>query len=224
MSSIAANVERVRDRICTAAVRAGRDPDAVHLVAVSKTVGVEQIAEAVAVGVRDFGENYVQDAVAKKPHLGPDVRWHFIGHLQTNKARQVAGSFALIHSLDSVRLAVELGRRAASAGITQDVLIEVRLDPDGAKTGIEPSHLPELADAVAGIGSVRLLGLMGMAPIVPDPELARPHFAALRGMLDLLPASARQVLSMGMTGDFEAAILEGATHVRVGTAVFGPRA
>jgi pyridoxal phosphate enzyme (YggS family) len=223
VSGIAANVARVRDRIAAAAVRAGRSPADVCLIAVSKTVGLDAVREAAAAGARDFGENYVQDARAKLAAPGLDVRWHFIGHLQTNKARYVAGAFALVHSVDSVRLAEELGRRAAMSGVVQDVLIEVRLDAAGAKTGVEPDGVAGLAESIAGAPGLRLQGLMGMAPIVTEGEHARPHFAALRGMLDLLPAGSGRVLSMGMTGDFEAAIAEGATHVRVGTAIFGPR-
>ena len=223
MSGIAANVARVRDRIAAAAVRAGRSPADVCLIAVSKTVGLDAVREAAAAGARDFGENYVQDARAKLAAPGLDVRWHFIGHLQTNKARYVAGAFALVHSVDSVRLAEELGRRAAMSGVVKDVLIEVSLDAAGAKTGVEPDGVAGLAESIAGAPGLRLQGLMGMAPIVTEGEHARPHFAALRGMLDLLPAGSGRVLSMGMTGDFEAAIAEGATHVRVGTAIFGPR-
>ncbi len=224
MSAIAANVERVRDRIADAAQRSGRDPRSICLVAVSKTVGIEAIREAIAAGVGDLGENYVQDALAKIGEVGADVRWHFIGHLQTNKARQIVGKFSLVHSVDSERLAIELNRRADAAGIVQDVLVEVRLDPTGAKTGVDPEGLDALAECIEGLSALRLRGLMGMAPIVSDPDQARPHFAGLRAMLERLPLGSRDILSMGMTGDFEAAIVEGATHVRVGTAIFGPRA
>jgi pyridoxal phosphate enzyme (YggS family) len=224
MSAIAERIERVRERIQDAAIAAGRDAGEICLIAVSKTVGVEAVREAWEAGVRDFGENYVQDARTKIGCIDPDVRWHFIGHLQTNKARYVAGTFALVHSVDSERLAMELNHRAGLAGVVQDVLIEVRLDLEGAKTGVLPSDLSELVDRVGELPSLRLCGLMGMAPIVADPEQARPHFARLRGLLDTLPVESRKVLSMGMTADFEAAIREGATHVRIGTAIFGPRA
>lgn len=223
MSPVAENILRVRERIHRAAERAGRGPDEVTLIAVSKTVDADRIREAYAAGVADFGENYVQDAIRKLSVLPGDLRWHFIGHLQTNKVRHVVGAFALVHSLDSARLADEMDRRAAARGIVQDVLIEVRLDPEGAKTGVEPDRFGELVDHVAGLPALRLAGLMGMAPIVEDPEAARPHFARLRSMMERLPESSRRILSMGMTSDFEAAIMEGATHVRIGTAIFGPR-
>ena len=229
MTAVGANIERVRERISAAALKAGRNPEEICLIAVSKNVGVEDILAATAAGIRDFGENYVQDALPKLGKTGPDVRWHFIGHLPTNKARQVVGAFALIHSVDSERLAIELNKRAASvgepnsAGVVQDILIEVRLDPNGSKTGVDPQQLDSLCACIEGLPFLRLRGLMGMAPIVPDPEMARPYFARLRGLLDRLPASSRQFLSMGMTADFDAAILEGATHVRIGTAIFGPR-
>jgi len=223
VSVIGANILHVRERIAAAAGRIGRDPGDICLIAVSKTIGVEAVRSAVEAGIRDFGENYVQEAMIKIGSFGSDIRWHFIGHLQTNKARQVVGAFALVHSVDSDRIAVELNKRALAAGIVQDVLIEVRLDPEGAKTGVEPDSLGALADCVGQLPGLRLRGLMGIAPVVSDPDHARPHFARLRGLLDCLPPQCRAILSMGMTGDFEPAIMEGATHVRIGTAIFGPR-
>jgi len=224
MDRVADRLEEVRRRIARAAERAGRAPDEVRLVAVSKTIGIERIREAVEAGHRDFGENYVQEAREKLPAFGPEIRWHFIGHLQSNKARNVVGAFALIHSVDSETLAGEIQKRAAAAGIVQDVLIEVRLDPAATKTGVEPEALDRLVDRVRTLPNVRLLGLMGMPPLFADPEDARPGFRLLRELLDALPPESRRELSMGMSSDFEVAIEEGATLVRVGTAIFGPRA
>ncbi len=224
MDRVADRLEEVRRRIARAAERAGRAPDEVRLVAVSKTIGIERIREAVEAGHRDFGENYVQEAREKLPAFGPEIRWHFIGHLQSNKARNVVGAFALIHSVDSETLAGEIQKRAAAAGIVQDVLIEVRLDPAATKTGVEPEALDRLVDRVRTLPNVRLLGLMGMPPLFADPEDARPGFRLLRELLDAVPPESRRELSMGMSSDFEVAIEEGATLVRVGTAIFGPRA
>lgn len=221
--TIAERAAAVRQRILAAAERAGRDPGSIRLVAVSKTVEADRVREAYEAGLTDFGENYVQEALRKIRELGPGPVWHFIGHLQRNKARHAVGAFRLIHSVDSVALAQELQKRAANAGLNQDVLIEVRLDPAATKTGVDPDELPELARAVAACPNLRLRGLMGMPPLFPDPEEARPCFRLLRQLLGVLPEEARVELSMGMSADFEVAIEEGATIVRVGTAIFGPR-
>lgn len=223
MATTAERIADVQARITDAARRSGRSPEEVTLVAVTKTVPVERIREAVEAGLKDFGENYVQEALPKLAALGNDVRWHFIGHLQSNKARLVAGAFALIHSLDSVALAEELNKRAANAGVTQNVLIEVRLDPAETKTGVLPEELGVLTDTVMALPHLRLQGLMGMPPLFADPEESRPYFAHLRELSEILPEGARRELSMGMSTDFEVAIEEGATIVRVGTAIFGPR-
>jgi PLP dependent protein len=223
MTFIAENIARVRDRIVRAAEKSGRDPSGITLVAVTKTVNVERIGEAVQAGVTDLGENYYQEARDKLPLFGPEVRWHFIGHLQTNKAKYVAGRFPLVQSVDSEALAQELGRRAVQAGGVQDVLIEVKLDPVTTKFGVEPERALDLAARVAEIPGVGLKGLMGMAPFSENPDSARPFFRTLHGLFAGLPATQRQVLSMGMTGDFETAIEEGATLVRIGTAIFGSR-
>lgn len=223
MFSIADNVAHVQERIAQAAERAGRDPAGITLVAVSKMVEPARIREAVEAGIRDLGENYYQEAREKMTLLGPDIRWHFIGHLQTNKAKHVVGRFALVHSVDSEVLARELGRRAQAAGIVQPVLIEVKLDPATTKFGVEPDAAWSLVERVAQTSGLQLCGLMGMAPWGEKAEAARPHFARLRGLFERLPAECRQTLSMGMTADFEVAIEEGATLVRIGTAIFGRR-
>lgn len=223
MDTVAERVEEVRRRVAQAAVRSGRAPDSVRLVAVSKTIGVGLIGQAVAAGVRDFGENYVQEAREKLPEFGRDVRWHFIGHLQSNKARHVVGAFALIHSVDSLSLAREISKRAVAIGVAQDVLIEVRLDPAATKAGVDPADAPLLAEAVLDMPGIRLRGLMGMPPLCSDPEAVRPHFRQLAALRADMPGGCGDELSMGMSGDFEVAIEEGATLVRVGTAIFGPR-
>jgi hypothetical protein len=225
-SDIAANIMRVRERMERAAQRAGRSETEMTLIAVSKKMPPEYVAAAYAAGVRHYGESYVQEAIAKLAspalHL-PGIVWHFIGHLQSNKARDVVGRFALIHSVDSVALARELARRSQLSGQPTAILLEIKLDPAGTKFGIDPARLPEIADSVLQLQGVQLCGLMGMAPYDEEPERARPYFRRLRGLYEQLPPGARQTLSMGMTGDFEVAIEEGATHVRIGTAIFGRR-
>jgi pyridoxal phosphate enzyme (YggS family) len=226
MTEIAANVERVRARIAQAAERVGRATEDITLIAVSKTMPPEDVAAAYGAGVRHFGENYVQEAVSKLAAAEldlPDLQWHFIGHLQSNKVRDVVGRFTLIHSVDTVALAREIARRAQRAGVTVPILLEVKLDQAGAKFGFDPDRTSEAAAEVMPLAGVKLCGLMGMAPFGADPELSRPHFRLLRQRFTQLPAEAQQTLSMGMTGDFEVAIEEGATHVRIGTAIFGKR-
>jgi PLP dependent protein len=223
MSTIAENIAAVRERISRAADRAGRDGASITLCAVTKTVAPERVAEAVAAGITDLGENYYQEARAKLPLFGPDVRWHFIGHLQSNKARYVAGRFALIQSIGSLRLAVELDRRAEVAGIVQPVLIEVKLDEAEAKSGVDPGETHVLAEQIGFLPHLMLRGLMGMPPLGRAPEESRPYFSRLRGLYEALPPVNRSVLSMGMTADFEIGIEEGATLVRVGTGIFGFR-
>ena len=220
----------VKRRMAAACVRAGRAPDSVRLVAVSKFHPASDIAALAAAGQRDFGESYAQEALAKQDALvDQDILWHFIGGLQTKKARQVVGRFALIHSLDSEKLARELAKRAREERILQPVLIEVNMGEE-QKAGVEESDLISLAELavslkVQGCG-LDLRGLMCLPPVFDDPEEARSAFAYLRELRDDL-ASRLGVplpeLSMGMTGDFEAAIEEGATIVRVGTSIFGPR-
>jgi len=223
MGTIAENVARVRDRIAEAAGRSGRRPEDVRLIAVTKTVPVERVREALDAGLRDFGENYVQEALPKIREIGETARWHFVGHLQSNKAKFVVGTFALVHSVDSVALARELDKRAGNAGVVQDVLIEVRLDPAETKTGVEAADLDRLVEATMGLPHLRLRGLMGMPPFFADPEQARPYFRRLKELSERLPTECGRELSMGMSADFEVAVEEGATMVRVGTAIFGPR-
>lgn len=228
MNLIADNLQHIQDRIAAAARRVGRSPDDVQLVAVSKTVDLARIRQAIAAGVRILGENYLQEARAKIETLGNAVHWHFIGHLQTNKATAVVARFDLIHSVDRLKLARALDRAAQKQGKVQDILLEVNLAQEASKSGFAPEAAPELLEAVAALPHLRVRGLMTMPPWFTESEDARPYFRALRELRDRLAAHARPgvnltELSMGMSGDFEVAIEEGATLVRIGTAIFGPR-
>ncbi len=223
MSTIADRLARVRERVVAAAARAGRAADSVTLVAVAKTHPAEAVRAALAAGARDLGENYVQELRGKQALLGElgDVRWHFIGKLQKNKAKDVVGRVALVHTVDDAELAQVLARRAAAAGVVQDVLVEVNVGGEAQKAGVAPAALPALLDAIAALpAGVRCVGLMTIPPPAHAPEDNRVHFRALAG---LARAHALPVLSMGMSDDFEVAIEEGATHVRVGTSIFGVR-
>ncbi len=226
---ISENVEKIRTRIAGACARAGRDPREVTLVAVTKTFPPEVVREAVRAGIPDIGENYVQELLEKRDVLAAeDVRWHFIGHLQTNKVKQIAGWVAMVHALDSPALAAELERRGAQAGRVIDCLIEVNTTGEGSKFGVSPEKTIDLVRSLAGLRNVRLAGLMTIGPFLPDPEGSRPMFRTLRELRDEAarlgqPNAGMEHLSMGMTGDFEVAIEEGATMVRIGTALFGRR-
>ncbi|MFN2568231.1 MAG: YggS family pyridoxal phosphate-dependent enzyme [Candidatus Dormibacteria bacterium] len=218
LSAIAA----VRRRLQQAADRGHRDPSAVTLVAVTKTVEVSRMAQAIAFGLTDIGENRVQEAVAKRAELGSPARWHLIGHLQTNKARQAAITFDAVHSIDSSRVAIALDRHRPPSAEALEVLIEVELTGIPGRSGVVAAGLRELVAAVAELGRLRLTGLMTVAPPAPHPEAARPYFRRLRELRDeLMPELGR--LSMGMSDDFEVAVEEGATLVRVGRAIFGAR-
>ncbi len=221
--SIADNLLRVRERIAAAAQRVGRNPHDVTLVAVTKTVDAAVILEAIAAGVTDIGENYVQDSLEKHNVIGDRIRWHMIGHLQRNKAGRAVRIFDLIQSVDSLSLAQEIGKRASSMGKVQEVLIEVNISGEESKTGVHPDEALELAGNSAQVAGVKVLGMMGIAPFTDDAAAVRRSFALLRNLWDALPDENRRWLSMGMTSDFEAAIEEGSNMVRVGTAIFGPR-
>ncbi|MDP9069055.1 MAG: YggS family pyridoxal phosphate-dependent enzyme [Actinomycetota bacterium] len=224
--SVSRRYEEVRARVAAAAERGGRSGDEVTLVAVSKGFPGDVVAEAVRAGAVHLGENRVQELREKAIAFPTGVRWHFIGHLQTNKARQVVGVASLIHSVDRLALADELARRARIRGVAQDVLIEVNVSGEATKHGIEPAAAPALAEQVAALDPLVVRGFMTMAPLSPEPEESRPYFAELRELRDRVEAvvpSATE-LSMGMTRDFEVGVEEGATLVRVGEAIFGPRA
>jgi pyridoxal phosphate enzyme (YggS family) len=223
-----ARLERVNNRIREAAVRAGRAPEGVRLVAVSKTIPPQRIREAVGAGVFILGENYIQEARDKIEALEDHpVSWHFIGHLQSNKAKYAVRLFDLVHTVDSIKLARELDRQAAKRDKTQQVLLQVNISEETTKSGVSVEQVLPLARAVSGMDHLRLKGLMTMPPFFDQPDRARPYFAALRQLRDRLlselEAEALGELSMGMTGDFEVAVEEGATLVRIGTAIFGER-
>ncbi|MDP2992014.1 MAG: YggS family pyridoxal phosphate-dependent enzyme [Deltaproteobacteria bacterium] len=222
------NIDAVQKKISEAAGRAGRDPSGVKLLAVSKTVPVARLREAISYGLKLFGENYVQEARAKIKEVGPGVSWHFIGRLQTNKAKYAVRLFDLIHSLDNEELAIELNRRAAAVPRIMPVLIEVNLSGEENKGGIAPDTLLPFLEKVAVLPNLSVRGLMTMPPFFADPEKARPYFRHLKDLgeeirVRNIPNIRLEELSMGMTGDFEVAVEEGATIVRIGTALFGPR-
>ena len=229
-AQIAERAERVHERIARAAVRAGRQPSEVTLVAVTKTRPLATVRAAVAAGLRDLGENRVGELVDKSDALpgvsaGGAVRWHLIGSLQRNKARDAAARADLFHALDSPRLADALSQKAVEAGRVLDVLIQANISGEDAKHGVAPEAVPDLLAYAAGCDGLRPVGLMGMAAFVDDADglerVVRPAFRRLRALYDA--ADGLSVLSMGMSGDLEVAVEEGATHVRVGTALFGPR-
>lgn len=225
MATIKENYLNVRERIEKAARKVGRNPEEIKLVAVSKTVEVGRIQEAIEAGVSILGENYVQEAQKKIEEIGQKVSWHFIGHLQTNKAKYAVRLFDMIHSLDSLSLAEELNRRAEKEGRILKVMIEVNLSGETTKFGTEQEKALELARRVLPFRNLSLIGLMTMPPYFDDPEQSRPYFIQLRELKEKMEKEGICLsdLSMGMSNDFEVAIEEGATYVRVGTAIFGPR-
>jgi len=217
----------VRDRVTRAAERAGRRAEDVVVVAVSKTVLVEQIRAAIAAGVPALGENRVQEAREKVAAIGHPVPWHLIGHLQSNKVRDALLTFDLIESVDRLPLAEALSARAAADGRRVDALVQVNVAEEPQKGGFAPAALPAALEALAALAGLRLRGLMVIPPLPRDPEDSRPHYRELRKLLEAAQARGLgpgfRELSMGMSGDFEVAIEEGATMVRIGTAIFGPR-
>jgi pyridoxal phosphate enzyme (YggS family) len=228
MSEVKENILRIRERIAAAAARAGRDPAGVRLMGVTKTVGDDRILQAVEAGIDIIGENYVQEAKRKIELMGKSAEWHFIGHLQTNKAKVAVRLFDMIHSVNRMSLAGELNRRAAAAGVVCPVLIEVNLGGEESKSGAPPDEAAALVRAVAQMANLSIRGLMTMAPWYDDPERARPCFAGLRELRDRIAAEnipnvTMRELSMGMTDDFEVAVEEGSTIVRIGRAIFGER-
>jgi pyridoxal phosphate enzyme (YggS family) len=227
--TIAERLAHIRGRIAGAARSAGRDPSSIRLVAVSKTFPIGAIREAYAAGQRDFGENRVQEAF-QKIALGTDldIRWHLLGHLQTNKAKKAAAAFSTIHSVDSMELLQKIDAAANDAGRTPELLIQVDVAGEATKFGLPPTEVPQLFDAAVRCRASRVVGLMALPPIPESPEDARPWFRRLRELRDEwlaagVPGSMLAELSMGMSGDFEVAIEEGSTMVRIGTAIFGSR-
>jgi PLP dependent protein len=226
MSSVAENLERVRERFQHAVSRAGLSAGEVELMAVSKTFPPERIAEAVACGQTLFGENKVQELLAKKPLLPERLRWHLIGHLQSNKVRKVLAAADVIHSVGSVDLARDIQRIAAELGLFPKIYLEVNVAAESSKHGFTPDALPRELDTLLAMDRLEIQGLMCIPPFDPEPENTRRHFAFLRTFRDQLSAASGiplTGLSMGMSHDFEVAIAEGSTVVRVGSAIFGGR-
>lgn len=226
--SLSGNLSEVQNRITQAARRAGRSPDEITLIAVSKTKPVEMIKEIYDAGIRNFGENKVQEISAKSAVLPSDIRWHMIGHLQRNKVKQVIDKACLIHSVDSMRLALQISEEAQKKGITVPILLEVNIAREESKYGFTAAETAEVLPDIASLGGITVRGLMTSAPFVNDPEENREYFRLMKQLCVDLKAqnidnTNMDYLSMGMTNDFEVAVEEGATHVRVGTAIFGER-
>lgn len=227
-AEIEKNLNHVKEEIKEACKRAGRDPKEVTLIAVSKTKPIEDLRAAYAAGARDFGENKVQELTGKIEEMPADIRWHMIGHLQRNKVKYIAGKVALIHSVDSYRLAEEINIQAKKNNCTIPILVEVNYAKENSKFGIAPEETKELVQEISELENVKIKGLMTIAPFVEDPEENREIF---RGMKELSVDIAREnidnvemeVLSMGMTNDYIVAVEEGSTMVRVGTGIFGAR-
>ncbi len=222
------NLKMVEERIDDACKRANRGRDEVTLIAVSKTKPVSMLREAYEAGIRDFGENKVQELTDKMPQLPGDVRWHMIGHLQRNKVKYVVGRAALIHSVDSLRLAEEISREAIKKGVTADILVEVNIAAEESKFGTAEEEAADLVRAMAKLPAICVKGLMTIAPYTENPEDNRYYFHRLKQLsVDIerenVDNVSMDVLSMGMTGDYTIAIEEGATFVRVGTGIFGVR-
>jgi pyridoxal phosphate enzyme (YggS family) len=225
--TISQNLQNIHDRIAKAARRVGRDPGEVSIVAVTKTVEPKRIKEAISAGLRVFGENYVQEAQEKMVKFKEkNLKWHFIGHLQKNKAKLAVELFDLIHTIDSVELAHELNKRAQEP---VEILIEVNIAKENTKAGIDPEGAVKLARAISAMPNLKLRGLMAIPPSFEQPDMSRPYFAMVRRLAERinkekLPGVYMRELSMGMSSDFEVAIEEGATMVRLGAAIFGTRA
>jgi hypothetical protein len=228
VSEISENLARVREGIETAALRCGRDLLKVRLVAVIKTVEAERVRQAISAGVKILGENYVQEAQKKIEILGHNVAWHFIGHLQTNKAKAAVHLFDLIHSVDSLNLAKELNKQAQQQGKVLPVLLQVNLSGETTKFGAREKEIFQVIEELSAMEGLLVKGLMTMPPYFEDPEASRPYYVELRKLGERLAQQklsriSIEELSMGMSNDFEVAIEEGATLVRVGTAIFGAR-
>lgn len=223
------NIAHIQERIRQAALSCGRDPEIIRLVAVTKTVSPEHIRQAMDAGLRIFGESYIQEAMTKIDAIaGKAVSWHFIGHLQSNKAKYAVRCFDLIHSVDSLSLAEALNRQAERIHKIQDILVQVNISGEPTKSGTAIDEAIALVNAIRWMENLSVKGLMTIPPFFDQPEKARPYFKALAGLKDQiqkqsLPGNGMTELSMGMTGDFEVAIEEGATLVRIGTAIFGER-
>ena len=219
--------DAILERVAAAAARSGRQAADITLLAVSKYQPAQAVAAMAACGQKHFGENYIQEAAEKMEELHEyKLNWHFTGHLQTNKARFAVGPFCLVHAVDSAKLAQALHKQATAQGMRQAVLLQVNLGDEPQKAGVAPKALPELVENVAGLSGIEVRGLMCLPPWLEDPEAVRPMFARLRELqqdMERRMGMALPELSMGMTHDFEQAVEEGATIIRIGTALFGPR-
>jgi PLP dependent protein len=225
---IAANINEIRQRIIAAAARCQRNPDSIKLLAVTKTVSPDIIGKAIAAGLTEFGENYVQEAKEKIAAFEKHVKWHMIGHLQTNKAKYAVSLFDYIHSVDRMELAKEIHKKAGQIGRKINILIEINVSGEQTKNGIAPADAIDLIKGIASLENISVKGLMTMAPYSDNPENSRPYFSGLRKLQkniisEGIPGIQMDELSMGMTDDFEIAIEEGATIVRIGRAIFGER-
>ena len=215
------SLTKVQNKIASAAERVGRDPSEITLIAVTKTHGAEEINEAIAAGVTDIGENKVQEILSKYDDITPGVRWHLIGHLQTNKVKSVVDKVCMIHSVDSLHLAQEIDKRCRDIGKVMDVLIQVNAAGEEQKSGVPPEEVFSLYEEISKLGNLRVRGLMQIAPQTDNPESVRKYFKQVKEIFDSIPGL--DVLSMGMSGDYKVAIEEGANLIRIGTAIFGKR-
>lgn len=226
------NIEKIRGRVASICSKTNRNPDAITIVAVSKGRAAEQISEVIRQGITDIGENKVQEALLQYQYLRSTVygkqpvRWHMVGHLQTNKAREAVRIFDLIHSVDSIHLALEINKQAVKINKIQDILIEIKTSPEATKFGMPPEQVIEAIKEMVELKNINIKGLMTIAPLVDNAEKARPYFKTLRELMNKinalgLTACSLQLLSMGMTEDFEVAIEEGANMLRLGRAIFG---
>lgn len=226
---ICSNITKIKETIADAALRCGRDPGEITLLAVSKRMTASKIEEAFRCGQRYFGENFVQEAKEKINNLAPSISWHFIGHLQSNKARQAARLFTMIETVDRLKIARALNKYASELDKYLDILVQVNVGLERQKSGINPQNGEQFIQELATLKNLRIKGLMTMPPYSPDPEESRPHFRALKQMATefqnkgFFTDNTSVVLSMGMTSDYIVAIEEGATLVRVGTGIFGKR-
>ena len=225
MGNIAANIKGIIHKIKLAAERVGRKEESVKLVAVTKTVDVSRIKEAIRAGIKIIGENRVQEAREKFKDIGKEIEWHLIGHLQTNKVKYIFDIFSLIHSVDSLLLSEEIQRRAENKGLETDVLIEVNLSGEKTKFGILPEKAINFVKDISRFKNINIMGLMTIPPFSESPEDSRKYFKMLRMLRDDIQKEGIEMkeLSMGMSNDFEVAVEEGATMVRIGTAIFGER-
>jgi len=226
--TISENLARVRERVAAAAARAGREPAAITIVAVTKTHGPEVVTAAIEAGIADIGENRVQEFLAKAPEVKLPCRWHLVGHLQTNKVAKVIGRFAMIQSVDSLRLAEHLSAAGAKANVTTDVLLEVNTSGEESKYGLVPEEARGTCERAAKLPNLRIRGLMTVGPLVDDTSAVAAAFARLRRLKEELEVArienvSMEHLSMGMTDDFELAIAEGSTMIRLGRVLFGER-